>query len=330
MILHPAIIALLTASSLIGLMVVYAASQGLLILRHWDLSSGSELQLSLERRTYLISTILGYALAFQLASLFLYVFTVDSLCTLFAGAMCAAGTLNVNAWGYPALLLKILGFLLAGVWLILNYADNRAVDYPLIRTKYRLLLVLAPLIVVEGTLLFAYFLGLKADIITSCCGSLFSERSASIASEIVGFPAAPMMIVFFAAVAGLFVSGGYYLATGRGGYLFSAAAGTASLIAILSVLSFLSLYIYELPTHHCPFCILHREYGYIGYPLYAALLGGAVSGIGLGALMPFRKIESLRDVVPGLQSRLCRVALCCFALVTALATYTILSSNLSL
>ena len=330
MILHPAIIALLTASTLTGLMVVYAAYQGFLVIRHWDLSSGSELQLGLERRTYLISTILSYALVFQLASLFLYIFTVDSLCTLFTGAMCAVGTLNVNAYGYPALILKIVNFLLAGVWLIVNYADNQAYDYTLIRPKYWLLLVIAPLIVAEAALLYSYFLGLKADIITSCCGSLFSQSSANIAADIAALPPLPVMIAFYASVALTFLSGWYFYATGRAGYLFSAAAGATSLIAVSSIFSFLSIYIYELPTHHCPFCILQKEYGYIGYPLYAALLGGAVSGTGAGALMPFRKVESLKQVIPALQKRLCAAALLCYALLAALATYKVLTSTLVL
>ena len=44
--------------------------------------------------------------------------------------MCAAGTLNVNAYGYPALILKVVNAVLAGQWLILNHADNRVPDYP--------------------------------------------------------------------------------------------------------------------------------------------------------------------------------------------------------
>jgi uncharacterized integral membrane protein len=99
--------------------------------------------LILERRTYIISTILAYLFGFQLLSLFLYIFTADHLHTLFVGAMCAAGTLYVNAYGYPALIMKVINFLLAGLWLILNYADNRAYDYPLIRKKYFFLLIIA-------------------------------------------------------------------------------------------------------------------------------------------------------------------------------------------
>ncbi len=60
MLFHPAIIALLTTSILTSLMLLYSGYYGYHIIRQWDLSSGSELQLSLERRTYLISTILTY------------------------------------------------------------------------------------------------------------------------------------------------------------------------------------------------------------------------------------------------------------------------------
>ena len=66
MIFHPAIIALLLGSLLTGLMLLYSSYYGIRILRHWDIGSGSELQLGLERRTYLISTVMSYAFGFQL------------------------------------------------------------------------------------------------------------------------------------------------------------------------------------------------------------------------------------------------------------------------
>ena len=146
---HPAILALLTSSFIISLMMLYAGWYGIQILEKWDLNSGSELQLILERRTYLISTILSYALVFQILSLFLYIYTADEIHGLFTGAMCAAGTLNVNSDGYPTLILKIVNCILAGVWLIVNYADTRGYDYPLIKVKYALLIILAPLVLLE-------------------------------------------------------------------------------------------------------------------------------------------------------------------------------------
>jgi hypothetical protein len=330
MIFHPLVIALYVASILTSFMVLYASCFGMQILRRWNLHSGSETQLGLERKTYLISTLLAYLFGSQLLSLFLYIFTADHLHALFVGAMCAAGSLYVNGFGYPTLIVKIATFLFAGLWLILNYVDNRGYDYPLIRKKYAFLLVAAPLIIVEMVLQANYFLRLKADIITSCCGSLFSSSSSGLASEISALPATPMKVAFYLTVFLTVASGLSFYWKGRGGYLFSLMSGVTFVVSILSILSFISLYFYELPTHHCPFCILQGEYGYIGYPLYLTLLGGALSGMGAGILMPFRNIESLLKVVPSIQGRLALTSVVLFLIFTIIVTIRMVFSDFML
>lgn len=327
MILHPQIIAILLSSILISFIVLYSAYFGFLILRRWDINSGSELQLNLERRTYLISTILTYVFAFQLISLFLFIHTADNIHTLFVGAMCAAGTLNVNSYGYPTLILKIINFLLSGVWLILNYTDNRAYDYPLIKKKYLLLLIITPFILAETTVLGKYFSGLRADIITSCCGALFSPETRGITSEIASLPAIPMKTAFYVSMFLTFASGVYFYLKGKAGYIFSSISAVAFLVSIASIISFISLYFYELPTHHCPFCILQKEYGYVGYPLYIALLGGVISGIGVGVLAPFRDVKSLQSVIPLFQKRLTLSSLILFFIFNAIVTFKIAFSD---
>ena len=327
---HPAILALLSSSFLISLMLLYAGWCGGRILLKWDLHSGSDLQLSLERRTYLVSTILGYCLVFQILSLFLYIFTADALHSRFVGAMCAAGTLNVNAYGYPVLILKIVNCLLAGVWLIINHADNRGYDYPLIKAKYGLLILMAPLAYLEATLLAGYFRGLHADVITTCCGSLFSADTRNIAGDIAALPAVPMEWAFYGAMAIVVASGLFFYLKGRGGYLFSAAGCLTFVISVVSLISFIGLYFYELPTHHCPFCILQKEYGYMGYALYAALLGGGITGMGVGALMPFRNRASLARIIPLIQRRLALVTLACYLLFTLIVSWRMLATPLRL
>ena len=47
------------------------------------------------------------------------------------------------------MVLKIVSFLLGGTWLVLNFADNRAFDYPLIKKKYFFLVIIAPFILAE-------------------------------------------------------------------------------------------------------------------------------------------------------------------------------------
>ena len=107
-------------------------------------------------------------------------------------------------------------------------------------------------------------------------------------------------------------------------------SGLTFVVSLLSIFSFISLYVYELPTHHCPFCILQREYGYIGYPLYLALFGSGITGMGTGILMPFRGIASLAEAVPSIQKRLVLASLVLLFLFTTLVTYCIMSSNLIL
>jgi hypothetical protein len=330
MILHPAILALLIGSILTVMMLLYAASYGIIILRRWDIKSGSELQLSLERRTYLISTILSYTLAFQILSLFLFIYTADHLHNLFNGAMCAAGTLNADPFGYPLLIMKIVNFLLAGIWLIINHADTRGYDYPLIKVKYAFLLLLAPLIILEAYLQFSYFLGLHADVITSCCGSLFSLDRPGLAGDLASLPSGPMKAAFYAGMAATSVSGLYFVLKARGGYIFSIMSLSTFLIGVSALISFICLYYYELPTHHCPFCILQKEYGYVGYPLYVTLLGGGVAGMGTGVLMPLRRCGSMLTVVPALQRKLTVITLILYLIFTLLVSYQMIFSSFRL
>lgn len=331
MIIHPAVIALIAGSLMVSFLLLLSAFFGVSILRRWDIRSGNEVQLALERKTYLISTLMIYVLWFQLASFFLFIFTADHLHELFVGAMCAAGTLNVNEYGYPALILKMVNVILAGIWLIVNYVDNRAYDYPLIKKKYALLLILTPFILLEAVVQGMYFAGMKADLITSCCGSLFSTGEETVASELASLPRIPLTIAFYFSIACTFMTGVFFLwKENSKGVLFSLANGITFLISIAAVISFFSLYIYELPTHHCPFCILQREYRYLGYVFYLPLLCAAVTGSGVGVLTPFRKIESLKNVVPVAQKKLVVTTLISYFLFSATATYAMISSPLIL
>jgi hypothetical protein len=330
MIFHPTVIALFISSVLISFMMLYAGFYGIQILRRWDVQSGSELQLALERKTYLISTILTYVFSFELLSLFLFVYTADQLHTSFVGAMCAAGSLHVDSYGYPALIARVVNFVLAGLWLILNYADNKAYDYPLIKEKYSFLLLLAVLILGETILQANYFLRLRPDIITSCCGTLFSKEGSGGILKVGNLPSLTMKAVFYLTMAVAGTSGLRYCLRGKGAYLFSSLSVCTFLISMFSIFSFISLYFYELPTHACPFCFLQKEYGYIGYPIYLTLLGATISGMGVGMLMPFRNKETLAGVIPGLQNKLALVAVILFFIFTAMVTLRMVFSNLVL
>jgi hypothetical protein len=330
LILNPAIIAIILTSLLITAYAAYASIFGLQIVRHWDIHSGSERQLVMERRTYLISTVVTYLFGLALFSTFLFVYTGDHIHGLFVGAMCAAGTFNVNAYGYPLLVLKVLNFFLCGLWLILNYTDGQGADYPLIRPKYRFLVGITLLLAIDTWLTLNYFGALQANVITSCCGTLFSTDTQSIAGDLASLPSYGTKIFLFLGLALVLRSGIHFVLTGRGCRVFSYLSTGFFVFAIAAIIAVISVYFYELPTHHCPFCLLQAEYHYIGYPLYGALFSAGITGAGVGVIDRFRDVSSLKAVIPRLQKRLCLTSLIGYIIFMAIAVYPMVFSDFKL
>lgn len=332
MIFQPAIIALLLAAGLSLLMLLAAAPFALQVIRHWDIASGSERQLKLERLTYLFSTLVAFVCLVQILAALLFVFNADKMAVMFVGAMCAVGALNVNAYGFPALYLQLGLFFLATIWLAINHVDSRARDYPLVKLKYALLLAGIPLLAASLGTQLQYFLGLKADVITSCCGSLFSADAPTLASEVSALEPKPALLTFYGTLAAAIALSAWHWRRGddRSGY----AAGIGSLGAfaasIAGILAFVSLYIYEHPNHHCPFCILKPEYDYQGYWLYLPLFAAAAAGLSAGALRLFSRRPSLAAVVPIATRRLAGIAAFGYGLFALIASLMIWRSNLIL
>ena len=333
MIFQPAIIALLLASTISVAMLLIAAPFAIQIIRHWDIASGSEQQLQLERRTYLFSTLAVFVMATQFLSLLLFVFNADKMSEMFVGAMCAVGTLNVNDYGFPVLIAQMTVFFLAAGWLAINHVDTRAPDYPLVRIKYAALLVLLPTVAAVLWLQIEYFANLRADVITSCCGSLFSEDTQSLTGDMAAMSPIPAMISFYVALALAFATAAFHAQTKRAGtwgYAVAATSLAAFVAGITGIIAFVSLYIYEHPHHHCPFCILKPEYDWQGYWLYIPLFAATACGIGAGAVQPFRNIESLKTVIPQTSARLATIAAAGFLVFAIIATVFVARSNLIL
>jgi hypothetical protein len=330
MLFQPAIIALLLASAVSVLLLAAAAPYAWQLQRRWDIGSGSELQLRLERRTYLMSTLLGFVFATQLVSLLLFVFNADKMAVMFVGAMCAVGTLNANAYGFPALFAQIAVFFMAAVWLVLNHADSRAHDYPLVRVKYRLLIGILPFVALSFALQLLYFLNLKADVITSCCGSLFSGDAGTLVADVSAMPPRQALWLFYGALLAAIAVAVLHVRPLRAAYAVAATSAAAFAAALTGILSFVSLYVYEHPHHHCPFCLLKPEYDYQGYWLYLPLFAATAAGLGVGALQPFARVPSLAAVVPQLSRRLAWVAALGFTLFAIVATVMVAGSNLVL
>jgi hypothetical protein len=332
MIFQPAIIALLLAGGISLFMLLAASPFAVQVIRHWDIASGSERQLKLERLTYLFSTLVAFVCLVQLLAALLFVFNADKMSVMFVGAMCAVGALNVNTYGFPALYAQLGLFFLAVLWLSINHVDTRARDYPLVRLKYGLLLAAIPLLALSLALQLNYFLGLKADVITSCCGSMFSEQAETLASEVTALAPKPALLMFYGTlIVALALSVWHWLGRGHiSGYLTGVASLAGFFASIAGILAFVSLYIYEHPHHHCPFCILKPEYDYQGYALYLPLFVGAAAGMSTGVLRLFSRRPTLAPVIDATSRPLAGVAAVGFGLFLAIATFMIWHSNLIL
>jgi hypothetical protein len=330
-IFHPGILALVIGSVLLTLLTAYGVLLGVRVFLRWDFRSSSAAQLALERKTSLISTITNYVLGFQIISALLFVYTVEDIHRLFVGAMCATGSLNANPVGWYALFSKIIVCFAAGLWIILNHLDQQAEDFPLVRLKYLLLALLLPAITLDSVLQLHYFLGLDPDIITSCCGSLFSESDVSVASSIAGLPVLPSMIVFYAGFTLLLLVSVSCLLSEHPlpRYLLAVLSAAFFFVALASVVSFISMYIYELPTHHCPFDMLQKGYGYIGYPLYISLFSGIFFGLLPGTFQPVKNIPSLRETILRLEKRWIFLSMGGLIIFVAITSHRIYFSNLT-
>ncbi|MBM4180030.1 MAG: hypothetical protein FJ209_00555 [Betaproteobacteria bacterium] len=329
MIFQPAALALalLLASSLNALGLAVAGLFALRMLRHWHPDIGSEAQIALERRTHLVSTLVVLSLLLSLPMLALFTHTADAMAPFFAGAMCAVGSLKANAWGLPALAVMLVGFFLAAAWLVLHRLDTRGWDQPLLLAKYRLLLLLAPLALAQAALLWLYFGGLKAEVITSCCGSLFGPAATGTLAELSALPEAIARPLFFLTLALTLAAGATLLVRGRLGRAFGVLAGLNFVVALAAIVAFIAPHIYEQPHHHCPFCLLQAEHGYAGWLLYPLLFLGTAAGLGAGLAAGVRA-QSLHNEAPRLAAALARIAVAALASFGAAVSFYLWRSNL--
>jgi len=327
MIFQPAALALLLAASLNALLLAGSGVFALYLLKHWNSASGGERQIALERRTYLVSTLIGLSLLMGLPALALFVHNADAMAPFFTGAMCAVGSLKANDWGMPALLVMLAGFFVSAAWLVLNHLDSRGWDTPLIRAKYRLLLLLAPLALAQAFFLWLYYLKLNPEVITSCCGSLFGPDSGGVAAEMAALPMSIAMPLFFVGWLLTLAVGAVFIFRARFGRLFGVLAMLHFPLALAAIVAFIAPYIYEQPNHHCPFCLLQAEHGYAGWVLYLPLFLGAAAGIGAG-LADSVRAESLAAAAPRLAASLAKVAVIALAVFGLLVLFYMQRSNL--
>lgn len=321
----------LTLTSLIILsLVVMAGRTAIRVLRFWNPASDDNQQILLENEIWLASTLMKYALGFQIITLVLFVLAADHFCQVIVGAMCATGALLANGFGMPTLVVKLVGVFLYGFWIVIHQLDINSESYPLARTKYLYLLLLIPFLLVDLTLQTLYIANLKPDIITSCCAVVFGEGKSS-PNLIASLDREMILWLFYGTAAILMALGIKLVRRWSAPVAFANAAAWLWFLGLSlgAIIAVFSSYIYAMPFHRCPFCILKPEYNYIGFALYGSLLMASFFGINTAAVEPFKRKNDLADIVAGYQRFSVKISLTLLLIFAALASYHILLYRLT-
>ena len=323
------VIALLFGSAMVCVLAVVAAVVGISVLCGWDPDDSSRRQLARERRSLLIESTTRVLFAFQLISLAAFVAVIDRLHPLFPGAMCGVGTLNAHTLGYPTLLSKVVAFLLCALWLILNRATPGAQATGLVRLKHASLVLIAGALVFENLLQLRFFAGLRPDVLTSCCATVFNQNGRGIGSALSALPLRETRAVFFSSLALTLGAGLRFLRRGRSPAPYSILSVVLAGAAVAAILTWIAPAVYELPTHHCPLCLLGSGHRPLGYLLYLTLAVGLVGGAGAGLLGALRRVDRGGSIRVGEEKRLCATSMAGFVVFAVAGAWPMLASALS-
>jgi len=240
------------------------------VMRYWEPEGNRPLQIDLERKTFFISTAVQYILVFQILNFLVFLFIINRyMPSLITGAMCASGILDLNAFGYPSLYIKIAALILYLIFIFLNRLDLAEPGYPLTPNKYYVLPIIVVFLLADTYITIRFFSGIQADVIATCCSISFS------AGDILRKNQTPLFISVS------YVRDLYYV------FLIAFLLFVLRSSPKLKTLFFLELihlplavlvlkyqfvkYIYALPSHDCLFDLFFPQYYSIGYLLFGAL-----------------------------------------------------------
>ncbi len=276
--LTPEVLTIYIVDILFLLFSVIAFYLSVQIVLNYDRNTNTALQYELEKKSYLASTIIKFIFFIKIPLFVFFVFTLDKISDILVGAMCAAGVVNATEYGVPLLILKMINLYLFAFWITMNAQDMKDEKQQYFKLKFILFIVASILLVVEITTEMVMFSSIDINSVVDCCGAIFSVTDTTYISEILSQERL-LTILFYSNFLLLVV---FYIL--RKKVLYGFFNVMFVIIALLSLIAFFGTYIYQLPTHHCPFCMLQKDYGYIGYVLYIFLFYGTFYGISVALL----------------------------------------------
>jgi hypothetical protein len=267
------IIIYLFTQTILFILLFVAFYFSIFIIKKWNYEKTTSAQYKLEKTSYLVILIIFFTLVVKIFLMPYFAYSLDSLSHIIPGAMCAAGVIKANNYGEILLALKLIILFCIGVWLIINSLDLKEKTYPYTKKKFIFYIFIFSLILIETTLDILYLSNISTKEPVMCCSVIFGVNSSG---NNIPFNLSTSMLV------GLFYL--VYILT-----IFTNIQKQKTLnflinlfflyIAYYAVTYFFSTYIYQLPTHQCPFCMLQKEYGFIGYFIWSTLFLGTFFAI---------------------------------------------------
>jgi len=279
MILTPEVLVILILDAIFLFFALIAFVLSIKIFLKWDMDATTKEQYNLEKQSYLSATIIKYIFVIKLPLFLFFVFTLDKISTLLTGAMCGAGVVDATDYGSYLLMLKLFNIYLFGFWLTLHFADIKSPNLPFTRLKFEFFILAFLFLVIEIVLEGVMFGSIDIDKMVSCCGTLYSSSSTSAIGAIFSIDTTLLLTIFYLNFVAMIF---FYIVKYR--YIFALTNLIFLVVALISLIQFFGTYIYQLPTHHCPFCFLQSDYYFVGYLLYSLLFLGSFYGMRVGVL----------------------------------------------
>lgn len=274
MFLTPEVLAIFILNAIFALFASVAFFLSVKIYLKWNINSSSASQYALEKQSFLGATIIKYILITKSALFLFFIFTLDKISNVITGAMCAAGVVDATPTGASLIVLKILNIYLFALWLKLHAQDLSDKQQPYTRMKFGFFIPLFFLFGAEVILETVMFSSIEIDKMVSCCGSIYSSTATSAISSLFLLDTSVLVALFYGIYFLIIL---FYFVKSR--YIFSLLNFLFIPISLIALILFFGTYIYELPSHHCPFCFLQSDYYYVGYLVYTLLFLGTFHGI---------------------------------------------------
>ena len=266
------VIILLFGSVSSVIVLAIATLLSLPILWQWDIQKSDKRQYRLEKRSWLIATIIGFVAGIKLLLLPYFIFTIDALSHIVPGAMCGAGVISYNHYGMPLLLLKVIAVALILFWLLFHYYDIHHL-YRWIRTKMVLVSLIFIIALMELWWEYHFFSAIDIHQVVHCCATLYGLLEGMNPLP-WGLSRTQLLLLFFLLYALLVSSTFAHLE-----WIFAFALVLFGIIAYYSILYLFGPYIYEQPNHNCPFCMMQKSYHYVGYGVWGLYFIGLFLGV---------------------------------------------------